>query len=93
MAAAPRLGRLLEYGRMIKFSHSIFLLPFAISALLMAPSGSLNGGKLLVILIALVSARSAGFVNLRLGVQVPSAALSGVSFHMVWVSILLGNVS
>jgi 4-hydroxybenzoate polyprenyltransferase len=48
-----------EYGRMIKFSHSLFLLPFALSALLLAPSGSLNPAKLLWILTALVSARSA----------------------------------
>jgi 4-hydroxybenzoate polyprenyltransferase len=44
---------------MIKFSHSIFLLPFALSALLLAPREDLGGWKLVWILLALVSARSA----------------------------------
>ncbi|MEJ5377810.1 MAG: UbiA-like polyprenyltransferase [bacterium] len=53
------VGKLWEYGRMIRFSHSIFLLPFALSALVLAPTEELELGKLFWILAALVSARSA----------------------------------
>lgn len=44
---------------MIRFSHSIFLLPFALSALILAPREQLGLGRLFWILAALVSARSA----------------------------------
>lgn len=57
--ASNILGKLWEYGRMIRFSHSIFLLPFALSALILAPKEQLSLGRLFWILIALVSARSA----------------------------------
>lgn len=53
------LGKLLEYSSMIKFAHSIFLLPFALSALLLAPKEELTLNRLCWILVALVSARSA----------------------------------
>ena len=57
--ASTIMAKLWEYGRMIRFSHSIFLLPFAISALVLAPRGELTLGKLFWILVALVCARSA----------------------------------
>ncbi len=57
--AAHIAGKLWEYGRMIRFSHSIFLLPFALSALVLAPREQLSIGRLFWILAALVSARSA----------------------------------
>lgn len=44
---------------MIRFSHSLFLLPFALSALVLAPREQLGLGRLFWILTALVSARSA----------------------------------
>lgn len=52
-------AKVLEYGRMIRFSHSIFLLPFAMSAFLLAPKGEFTEEKFILILVALVSARSA----------------------------------
>lgn len=57
--ASTIMGKLWEYGRMIRFAHSIFLLPFALSALLLAPSRELTVSRLFWILLALVSARSA----------------------------------
>jgi len=51
--------RILEYGRMIRFSHSVFLLPFAMSAFLLAPKEQFTKGKFILILVALVCARSA----------------------------------
>lgn len=57
--ASTIMGKLWEYGRMIRFSHSVFLLPFALSALILAPREQLGLGRLFWILAALVSARSA----------------------------------
>ncbi len=52
--------RFIEYGHMIKFSHSIFALPFALSAAILANDRvPLTLGKLAWILVAMVSARSA----------------------------------
>jgi len=54
------LKRIMEYGKMIKFSHSVFALPFALSAAVMANRISeLTLNKLIWIIVAMVSARSA----------------------------------
>ena len=53
-------GRVAAYGRMIRFSHSVFALPFALtSAVLAAPAGGVGGRKILWIVVAMVAARSA----------------------------------
>lgn len=68
---------LLTYGRMVKFSHSIFALPFALAAVILAQrQAPLKWFDLAWILIAMVSARSAamGFnriVDARLDGQNP----------------------
>jgi 4-hydroxybenzoate polyprenyltransferase len=46
------------YLRMIKFSHSVFALPFALTSALIAAKGIPNGRVLLWIVVAMVSARS-----------------------------------
>jgi 4-hydroxybenzoate polyprenyltransferase len=52
--------KLMEYGRMIKFSHTIFALPFALSAVALAWQTHVPSyGDLLWILLAMVGARSA----------------------------------
>ena len=43
---------------MIKFSHSVFALPFAFTAALMAASGIPSAKQILWIVVAMVSARS-----------------------------------
>jgi 4-hydroxybenzoate polyprenyltransferase len=54
------LERTRAYGRMIRFSHSVFALPFALaSAALAAAGGGLTAWRLLWIVAAMVSARSA----------------------------------
>jgi 4-hydroxybenzoate polyprenyltransferase len=54
------LARAVSFGRMIKFSHSIFALPFALTSLVLAAaSGGVRPGQLLWILVAMVGARSA----------------------------------
>jgi len=53
-------GRIIEFGRMIKFSHSIFALPFALAgAVLAGEQAVFNMDKLIWIIIAMVGARSA----------------------------------
>jgi 4-hydroxybenzoate polyprenyltransferase len=52
--------RAVAYGRMIRFSHSVFALPFALtSAALAAREGGVSPRQILWIVVAMVSARSA----------------------------------
>jgi 4-hydroxybenzoate polyprenyltransferase len=54
------LRRLAMYGRMVKLSHSVFALPFALAAAaLAAPDGGLAPSTLAWIVVAMVGARSA----------------------------------
>jgi 4-hydroxybenzoate polyprenyltransferase len=54
------IGRALAYGRMIRFSHSVFALPFALaSAALAARQGGTSAWQLAWIVAAMVAARSA----------------------------------
>ena len=54
------IDRVLTYGRMIKFSHSVFALPFALTgALLASLRASVTGHHVLWIVVAMVGARSA----------------------------------
>jgi len=49
-----------DYGKMIKFSHSVFALPFALSAVVLAwQTHAFTAWDLVWILVAMVSARSA----------------------------------
>ncbi|MCH2663899.1 UbiA family prenyltransferase, partial [bacterium] len=54
------IDRFLTYGRMIKFSHSIFALPFALSGVVLASSHSeITLETVLWVIVAMVGARSA----------------------------------
>ena len=54
------LDRAIAYGRMIRFSHSVFALPFALTAAaLAAREGGVSPRQVLWIAVAMVSARSA----------------------------------
>ena len=53
------VDRALVYGRMIKFSHSVFALPFALASALMAAGGAVPWPQLPWIVVAMVGARSA----------------------------------
>ena len=51
---------LLVYGRMIKFSHTVFALPFALSSMVLASQKvSITFGAFFWILVAMVGARTA----------------------------------
>lgn len=93
------LARVLTYGRMIKFSHSIFALPFALASVVLAASEGLRPAQVVFVLVAMVSARSAAMGFNRLvdqafdarnprtaGRELPSGALSR---RQVWVFVLL----
>ncbi len=53
------LARTLAYGRMIRFSHSIFALPFALTAVVLAAGRDVPWPALGWIVLAMVAARSA----------------------------------
>lgn len=53
------LERALTFGRMIKLSHSVFALPFALTSLVLASSAGLRWQQLAWVLVAMVGARSA----------------------------------
>jgi 4-hydroxybenzoate polyprenyltransferase len=53
------LQTILSFGRMIKFSHTVFALPFALSAVILAGQQiQLNGWDIFWIIIAMIGARS-----------------------------------
>src|SRR5438270_9742436 len=51
-----------RFLRLIRFSHTIFALPFALGALVVAANGRPSGRILLLVLICMVSARSAAML-------------------------------
>jgi 4-hydroxybenzoate polyprenyltransferase len=57
--AGSLFDRVATYGRMIKFSHSVFALPFALASFAFATSGTLPLRTLLWVVVAMVGARSA----------------------------------
>ncbi len=63
------LQHVLVFGRMIKFSHSIFALPFALTSMVLAASDGLRPAQVLWILVAMVGARSAAMGFNRLADQ------------------------
>jgi 4-hydroxybenzoate polyprenyltransferase len=63
-AASPKASSTLEavatFGRMVKFSHSIFALPFALAAAAIAARDhGITVGRVLAIIVAMVGARTA----------------------------------
>jgi 4-hydroxybenzoate polyprenyltransferase len=52
-------ARVVAYGRMVKLSHSVFALPFALASALLAGGGRIPWRTLLLIVVAMVGARSA----------------------------------
>jgi 4-hydroxybenzoate polyprenyltransferase len=102
-ARASLWRRVALYGRMIKFSHSVFALPFALASFALATEGRLPGRTLLWVLVAMVGARSAamGFNRLadhRLdalnprtaGRELPRGLLSRAQ---VWAFVLLSSAA
>jgi 4-hydroxybenzoate polyprenyltransferase len=59
VGAASLWQRVASYGRMIRFEHSVFALPFALASFAIASEGRLPWRVLLWIVVAMVGARSA----------------------------------
>jgi 4-hydroxybenzoate polyprenyltransferase len=66
---SARLGRIGLYGRMIRFSHSVFALPFALSSAVIAAGSGISWRQVAWILVAMVGARSAAMGFNRLADQ------------------------
>ena len=96
------LGQVEAYGRMIRFSHSVFALPFALASVALAGQlGRVTARQVLWIVVAMVAARSAAMGFNRLadqetdarnprtaGRELPSAVLSrGEVWAFVVVSV------
>ncbi|MHC5062481.1 MAG: UbiA-like polyprenyltransferase [Planctomycetota bacterium] len=54
-----------KYLSLIKFSHSVFALPFALMAFLVATGGDLRPGVLALVVLAMIAARSAAMAYNR----------------------------
>jgi 4-hydroxybenzoate polyprenyltransferase len=93
------LARVGSYGRMIRFSHSIFALPFALTAAALAVRGALRAAQVAWIVVAMVGARSAAMGFNRLadhaldgqnprtaGRELPKGVLSR---REVWIFVAL----
>jgi 4-hydroxybenzoate polyprenyltransferase len=52
-------SRVVDYGRMIRFSHSVFALPFALAAAALAGGSGVTLRQVALIVVAMVGARSA----------------------------------
>lgn len=63
------VARAKSFGRMIKFSHSIFALPFALASAALAADKGLGPAQVLWILVAMLGARSAAMGFNRLADQ------------------------
>ena len=93
------LARVLSYGRMIRFSHSVFALPFALTSAALAVRGDIRASQVAWIVVAMVGARSAAMGFNRLadhaldgqnprtaGRELPRGALSR---REVWIFVVL----
>ena len=97
--ASGPMGRVMTYGRMIKFTHSVFALPFALTSAVLAAGGAPALRTLLWIRVAMVSARSAamGFNRLadhRIDARNPRTAArelprGALRRSEVWAFVLL----
>ncbi|HXB54727.1 MAG TPA: UbiA-like polyprenyltransferase [Vicinamibacteria bacterium] len=93
------LTRVSSYGRMIRFSHSVFALPFALTSAALAVRGELRTSQVVWIVVAMVGARSAamGFNRLAdhaLDEQNPRTASrelprGALSRREVWIFVVL----
>ncbi len=63
------VARVRAYGRMIRFSHSVFALPFALTAAALAARDGITAGQVFWIVVAMVGARSAAMGMNRLADQ------------------------
>jgi 4-hydroxybenzoate polyprenyltransferase len=68
-AGGGPVERVRSYGRMIRFSHSVFALPFALTAAVLAGRDGITARQVFWIVVAMVGARSAAMGMNRLADQ------------------------
>ncbi|ADK84526.1 4-hydroxybenzoate polyprenyltransferase [Desulfarculus baarsii DSM 2075] len=99
MKTSLAFARIKDFGELVKFSHTVFLFPFALSAVVLAMGqATLTWAKGFWIVVALVAARSAAMVinriaDLRYDAQNPRTAarpmVSGrVSKPLAWAWLI-----
>lgn len=91
---APAGNALARFLRLIRFSHTVFALPFALGALVVAANGLPSGRTLLLVLICMVSARTAAmlfnrFVDWSLDQRNPRTASRHLLLSKSAVGVLL----
>ena len=102
MPTAPAPSPVLRFGRMIKFEHTLFALPFALAAASIAARGhGLSLGRLLGIVVAMAGARTAamGFnriVDRHIDARNPRTAkreipAGVISLRAAWTMTLLAT--
>ena len=97
------VGRVLAYGRMIKFSHSIFALPFALASAVLAAQGGVRLAQVFFIVVAMLGARSAAMGFNRLADQAIDAKnprtagrelpMGALARGEVWVFVLVSSTA
>jgi 4-hydroxybenzoate polyprenyltransferase len=63
---APPAGAISRFLRLIRFSHTVFALPFALGALIVAAHGAPSPRVLLLVLICMIAARTAAMLFNRI---------------------------
>lgn len=66
MTTAGAAGTVRTWGEMVKFSHSVFALPFALFAAFLAGWPELRAGQFVLVLVCMVAARSAAMTFNRI---------------------------
>jgi len=92
---APSGNALSRFLRLIRFSHTIFALPFALGALVVAANGLPSARTLLLVLVCMVSARTAAmlfnrFVDWSLDQRNPRTASRHLLLSKPAIGALLG---
>ncbi|HEX3904847.1 MAG TPA: UbiA-like polyprenyltransferase [Polyangia bacterium] len=102
-ARAGALGHVVKFGRMVKFEHTLFALPFALAAAAIAARGhGLSVGRLAGIIVAMAGARTAamGFnriVDRHIDAKNPRTAereipAGAISVRAAWTMTLVASV-
>jgi 4-hydroxybenzoate polyprenyltransferase len=66
MSVLPNENSLVRFLRLIRFSHTVFALPFALGALLVATAGRPSVRLLILVLVCMVCARTAAMLFNRI---------------------------
>ena len=91
-------SKIFDFGRLVRFSHTVFALPFALASVALAwPQHPVTPRALLWILVAMVAARTAamGFNRLEaIALTTPSATIFVITaYQLNWICFVLSPVA